>query len=235
MAGNGGGGRTLSLVTQNVDARFYTQQAARAPGAVLVLGSGDGRIAWTLAEHSQRVLAVDPSAVMVAAGAQRGEGVSAEVASRLSFMHADPRSLRLSEHFMLVVAPQNALGLMSTVDGLEAMLVSVRHHLAPKGVFVFDLLNPSGARGPAHDGAAEPLGPSRPVFVPHLRERRRVSAQKEGDPLRRLQHRSFLPEEVDAALGRAGLVALERYGDFQGKPFEREDPLQVVVGAVTEG
>ena len=240
MAGNGRGSRTLSLVTRNVDARFYAQQATRYPGPVLVLGSGDGRIAWTLAERAERVVAVDPSAVMVEAGEQQREGAAPEVAGRVSFMQADPRALRLPDRFALVVAPQNALGLMSTTEELEAMLVSVRHHLAPGGAFIFDLLNPAGPRGAARAPEAnplEPLPPPRPSFMPHLRERRRRGdGGNEDKGIRRLRHRAFLPEEVDAALARTGLVALERYGDFQGKPFEREDPLQVAVGAAaTEG
>ena len=47
--------------------------------------------------------------------------------------------------------------------------------------------------------------------------------------MRRLRRRVFTPNEVDAALGRAGLEARERYGDFLSRPWEEADEMQVVV------
>jgi SAM-dependent methyltransferase len=235
MAGNGRGRTTLELVGLNADASFYVQRAAAHPGPVLVLGGGNGRIAWALAESGARILSVDPSALMVEYAEQRRASGPPEVASRASFLHADLRALRLSERFALVLAPQNAPGLMSTPEDLDALFATVRHHLADGGAFLFDMLNPAGPHGPgpwqAEEDPAGPLPPLRPVFVPHLRERSRSRGGQATGGLHRLRLRQFSPEELDQALGRAGLEALERYGDFMGKPFSREDPVQVVVAA----
>ena len=232
MAGNGGGKRTLELVGQHADVRFYGERASALGGPLLVLGSGDGRIAWALAEGGAQVLAVDPSAVMVATAEQRRALAPPEASSRLKLLCGDLRALRLQERFPVVLAPQNALGLMATYEDLDALLATVRHHLQRGGTFLFDMLNPLTGRGTERDGDArpnEPLPPSRPVFVPHLRERRRPPSGPAEGGIRRLRLRQFTTAEVDQALARAGLVALERYGDFQGRAFLPDDALQVAL------
>jgi hypothetical protein len=146
---------------------------------------------------------------------------------------ADLRTVRLAERFEGVLAPQNALGLMASLPDLDALLATVRHHLKDGGLFAFDVLNPASqslSRPQAEPGA--PLDSGRPAFIPHLRERRRSPPEDTLSGIRRLRLRQFSPDELDGALGRAGLVALERYGDFDGKPFDPEDPLQVVVAGL---
>jgi hypothetical protein len=156
--------------------------------------------------------------------------VSAEVGARVRFQVADVRGLRLNEAFPLVLAPQHALGLMATPEDLEAFLTTVRLHLAPGGSFAFDVVNPP--RAPAPDRDEDPtaaLEPQRLPFAFHLRERTR-SGQAGGIRRLRLQH--FSPEELDAALGACGLTARERYGRFDGKPFDVDDPRHIgIAGA----
>ena len=184
---------------------------------MLVLGSADGRVAFALAARGHRVLAVEPSARMHAAADEKRPGEPGAAEVRL--LNADLRSVRLDEKFALVVAPQNALGLMATVDDFEAALTTVRLHLTPTGVFAFDLRSDADTDPP-------PLG--RPAFTAHLRERGGLSA-------RRLRRRVFTPAEVDGVLARTGLVARERYGDFLSRPWEDTDEMQVVVAGAPVG
>lgn len=224
MAGDGRGKAPLSLVGRNADARFYAQQAWQRGGPVLVLGCASGRIALELCARSPRVVAVDPSAVMVRAAEERRHAEPRELSGRLRLLEADLRSLRLPDRFTVVLAPQNALGLMGSPEDLDALLATARYHLQVGGALLFDVLNPRG----------EPSSPDqwRPAFTPHLRERRRAPPEKELRAIHRLRLRQLHPQEVDAALARAGFSALERYGNFEGKPFDREDPLQVVVAGL---
>lgn len=220
----------LSLVQQELDIRFYLHRLEEVGGGpVLVLGSANGRVAWELARHSPRVVAIEPSERMVAvAEAQRTDQPS-EAAARLRFICADLRSVRLNETFPLVVAPQNAMGLLASRDDLDAFVASAGHHLSPQGVLAFDVLNPRPrpASAPAEPHLAEP---PRPVFAPHFREASRgKSAGASG--LRRWRLRLFSPSELDTALTAGGLVARERFGSFDGKVFEATDDLQVVVAA----
>lgn len=229
MAGHDTRGRPpLSLVGQEPDLLFYTRQAAEHAGPVLVLGSANGRVAWELARAGSSVLGADPSERMIQAAEESRSSESTEVSGRTRFLHADPRSLRLAERFSVVLAPQHALGLMSTREDLEAFLATVRHHLLPEGVFAYDVLNPSVRTSfrPDEDEPTAPLEPRRPVFAFHLRERRAPG----GPPvIRRLRLKPFSPEELDAAMKACGLTPRERYGHFDGKPFEPEDPRHIGV------
>lgn len=223
----GKGRRPLALVGPDPEVLFYARQAEEKGGPVLVLGCAHGRVAWGLAERRLAVVGVDPSEVMIALAEERRAGEGPEAAARARFLVADPRSLRLDERFPTVLAPQHALGLMQSTEDLEAFLATVRHHLAPGGTFAFDVHNPRRPPRPEHDGPTSPLEPRRPLFSFHLRERRVRKDAPEG--IRRLRLKHFGPEELEAALARAGLVLRERYGGFDGKPFDPEDPRQIGV------
>lgn len=222
--------RGLSLVAQEPDLLFYAGQAAEHGGPVLVLGAGPGRVVWALAERGHAVLGVDPSAHMVEAAEERRAAVAPEVAARVRLLTADLRALRLPERFPLVLAPHAALGLAGGegTDALEAVLATVRHHLLPGGHFVYDVQHAPRTDDGAED-AEERRGPplprhARPPFALHLRERRGAGAS-----IRRFRPPHLRPEQLDAALSACGLTALERFGDFQGRPFSAADRLQVCV------
>jgi SAM-dependent methyltransferase len=234
MGNEGRRGPLLALVSPDRDIAFYVREAEQRGGPVLLLGAGTGRIAWELALGGFDAVGVEPSAAMLAIAQARRSHESAEVGGRLALHQADVRSLRLPRTFPLVLASQNALALMATLDDLDAMLATVRHHLAPHGTFAFDVLNPERqARlpDPADWRPLEGVEPPRPVFAPHLRER---NARSGTGGIRRLRLRHFSVEEIDRALEDADFVATERYGGFGRKPFEFEDPMQVVV-AVRRG
>jgi len=232
MAGTDGPRPVLSLVMADAGCAFYGERVDHAGGPALVLGAGDGRIAWELARRGHQVLAADPSEVLLRVAEERRAQEPAEVSARLRVVRADVRSLRLDERFKVAIAPRNALGLMSTRDDLEAALATAALHLEDDGTFLLDLVNPPEHRSPPapDDRAEEPASWYRPVFVPHLRERRRARpGEGSHDGLRRLRVRQFSAEELDAALAAAGFQPLERFGDFDGRPFAPEDPLQIVV------
>ncbi|HVE84663.1 MAG TPA: class I SAM-dependent methyltransferase [Myxococcales bacterium] len=232
MAGTDGPRPLLSLVAADAGSAFYGDRVDRAGGPALVLGAGDGRIAWELARRGHQVLAADPSEALLRAVEERRGQEPPEVSARLRVVRADVRSLRLDERFKVAISPRNALGLMSTRDDLEAALATARTHLLPDGIFLLDLVNPPEHRAPPAPGdrAEEPPLWYRPVFVPHLRERRRARpGEAEHEGLRRLRVRQFSAEVLDAALKASGFTPMERYGDFDGRPFAPEDPLQVVV------
>jgi len=200
----------LSLVAEDPASAFYARVLERAPGPSLVLGSGDGRVAFTLAAKGVEVVAVEPSEPMHRA--------ALELAAQLPgtpprLLHADLRSFRLDQRFAFICAPLNALGMMSERNHLESALATVAQHLGPKGTFAFDLR--SGERAP---------------FSMHLSER-----AHERSAIRRLRQTFFVQDDVDRALAAVKLQALERYGDFLMRPFEPNDPLQVVVGSALEG
>jgi hypothetical protein len=129
---------------------------------------------------------------------------------RLAVLADDPRTLELGRRFALVIAPHQALGLARRPDELHAFLSVVARHLEPEGTFAFDTLNEARS-GEVH----------RARGVPHLRER------TEGiHPLAPLR---LSASTLDEALDSVGLVARERFADFNETPFSVEAELQVVV------
>jgi SAM-dependent methyltransferase len=220
----------LSLVQQEADVRFYLHRLEECGGdSVLVLGAANGRVAWELARHAARVVAVEPSERMVGLVETLRKDYPSEISARLRVQNSDLRSLRMGETFSLVAAPQNALGLLGSHADLEAFVTTVRMHLKPEGLFAFDVLNPSP---PFISKDDPPHGPEpiQRVFTPHFAESR---GEARGNPLRRWKRRLFDSRELDETLRAGGLTPRERYGHFDGKVFEPKDTIQVVVAELS--
>ena len=188
--------------------RFYGKLLPGA-GRVLVVGAGDGLVAAALCSRGHEVVAVESSSSLRALVIER----KAQLAhpERLTVVPDDPRTLDLGQQFGLVIAPHQALGLARSPDELHALLSVVARHLEPEGTFAFDALN-EPASGDVH----------RPRGVPHLRDR--SEAIHPLSPLR------LSAPTLDEALESVGLVARERFSDFNETPFSADAELQVVVG-----
>lgn len=226
----------LSLVPRDTSASFYRRRAAEAGEKVLVLGSATGQIACELAAGGVEVTGVEPSELLMTQAHALCSGSGPEVAARLTFLQADLRSVRLSRTFPLVVAPQNAFGALGNPEDLEELLATVTAHLAPEGAFIFDVAPPPSGPGAHHLESPRlrppPAAPSpRATFIPHLRERRRTPQKGADSGLHRLRLWQFTPAELDEALHRAGLEATERYGAFDGRPYDPGDALLIVVAS----
>ncbi|MBN1203908.1 MAG: class I SAM-dependent methyltransferase [Myxococcaceae bacterium] len=231
MSGNDIRGRTpLSLVGQDPDLLFYARQAGERGSPVLVLGAANGRVPWSLAVQGFPAVGVDASTVMLRSAEERRAREPKEVGDRVRFISSDVRVLRLEERFPLVLAPQHAMGLMATPEDLEAFLATVRHHLVPGGTFIYDVLNPPREAIIRDDEEPRaPLEPRRPLFALHLRERKPPGGTA---PIRRLKLRHFSPEELEEALAVSGLTLRERYGRFDGKPFDLADSRQIGIAGL---
>jgi len=210
----------LSLVGEDSAGAFYARQAGSTGGRVLVLGAADGQVACAVAAQGTQVLAVEPSdRLLTLARARWDEEPGRE---GLTLLAGDPRTWRSDERFGLVLAPQNALGLMASPQEVDAFFGTIAAHLSPGGAFTFDV------RAEVADELDDRPALTGREFMPHLRERTRGRAPSQG--LRRFTRRRFRPDAIDLALRGVGLEARERYGDFAGTPFDDRDELQVVLG-----
>ncbi len=126
----------------SADVPFYAELARACGGTTLECGVGIGRIAIALAREGYRVHGVDVDASMLAHLRQRLEGEARDVAERVSFERADVKTMRLDRTFPLIVAPFNGMAHQHRREDLVAYLESVRAHLAPGGLFAFDLWIP---------------------------------------------------------------------------------------------
>ena len=124
------------------DVPFYRALAEAQRGEVLECGIGAGRLALLLAREGHRVHGVDLDASMLANLATRVADEPKDVRARITFERADVKTMRLDRTFPLVVAPFNGIAHQHRREDLVAFLEGVRAHLAPGGLFAFDLWIP---------------------------------------------------------------------------------------------
>lgn len=234
---------------RRADVRWYRDLARRVlggPGTVLELGCGSGRVTVPLARDGHHVVALDQSEPMLAALDARRARLPAAVRDRIEPVRGDLRDFALRRRFPLVIAAFNVLEHLYTRVELAACLRAVRRHLAPGGVFAFDVQLPDPgwlARDPGRRWA-------RTRFThPSTGTRWWYSTSHDYDPVSQialirlyyapeaggaeqvvlLSQRKYFPAELEALLAHAGLATVERHGDFAGGPLGPGAESQVVV------
>lgn len=206
--------------------RLLLCHGGASPGRLLDLGCGTGGHAFPLARRGHRVAGVDRSPGMLSHAAAKG--------GEVELHRADMRALDLGRRFDTVLMMFAVLGYQHENADLLAALRTVRRHLTPGGLFVFDVWN-----GPAV--LAERPGPrvrtvetaqgtlvrsseARLDVMRHLCEVR-FSLRAGGAAAHEERHvmRFFFPQELDLALGAAGLrlLDLRRFPDGEAPADER--------------
>ncbi len=222
------------------DVDFYRRLAGETGGPILEVGCGTGRVATALVADGHEVVGIDISAPMLRVAEQRRAALSADVAARLSFRHADMTTLDLGCDFALVVAPSRVFQALLTTEAQRQGLAALRSHLRPDARLVLDLFDP----------LLEHVVPKAEVTarggeVVHPTSGNRVTWEVTGrkpDPARQLIVEDWAASEIDAAgevlrtdterltlrwslrsemrllFELAGLKVVADYGDFRGGP-----------------
>lgn len=123
------------------DVRFYTG-LARGHARVLEYGAGTGRVTVPLARAGSAVVAVEREPAMLAGLRERLDREPEEVRARVTVVAADATALDLGERFERVLFPFNGLAHLHAAEAQSAFFSRVRRHLAPAGLFAFDLWLP---------------------------------------------------------------------------------------------
>ena len=126
------------------DLPFY-EGVGRASGNVVELGVGTGRVALPLARAGVEVAGVDSAGAMLAELERRAAGEDPRTRERLTWHQADVKEVRLERRFGAVLYPFNGLAHHHRDPDLAAVFDTVRAHLAPGGVFAFDVVLPNPA------------------------------------------------------------------------------------------
>lgn len=129
----------LEYADYDEDIQFYASLARRWGRSVLELGCGTGRLTLPLAATGARVYGIDAAPTMLTGLTEKLADAPADVASRVRYAEGDFRTLDLGETFSLVILPFNAIHHCADLDEVNAMLQAVKRHLAPNGLFAFDL------------------------------------------------------------------------------------------------
>lgn len=109
------------------------------PGSVSILdlGCGTGRHDFCLTRLGHDLTGVDQSHEMLAVAAQQKAEFSGPRAAP-NFVQGDVRSVRLDQTFDVVVSLFHVMSYQTQDQDLQRALVTIREHLKPGGLFIFD-------------------------------------------------------------------------------------------------
>jgi len=212
---------------------------ARGPiASVLDLGCGTGGHALPLAARGLRVTGVDRSPAMLGRAREKAAAWSAGAGGTApDFVEGDVRALRLDGVFDAAIMMFAVLGYQHGNDDLLATLASVRRHLPPSGLFLFDVwYGPAvlgrrpGERVRTITRAGERiLRTARPdldiraqVCRVHFHVLRIAGDRIVGEDREVHAMRFFFDRELDLALAAGGfrLEALRAFPDIERDPDE---------------
>ena len=218
---------------------FYAGLARQQAGAVLELACGTGQITIPIALNGNPTVGLDRSRAMLDVARKRAAAANAPV----EFVEGDMRDFALDRDFELIFVARNSLlHLLSTAD-LLAAFGAIRRHLAPNGVFAFDIFNPNprllarpaGQRCPTmevstprwgsltvedacdYDSAAQVNHGTWYISTPEKRDAWIVP----------LVLRSIFPQELPLLLSAAGLELISRFGELSRDPFVAGSRIQL--------
>jgi ubiquinone/menaquinone biosynthesis C-methylase UbiE len=213
----------------------------RQPSSILDLGCGTGNHALMLAEWGYRVMGIDSSLSMLRVARRKALG-----RRDLAFMRADMRRLNLGRTFDVAVCMDGAFTHLLTDRDLLAHLRTVRRHLGPDGVYVFEFAQAlkMETEGPGwiyHDA------PVRIIWLYDLsfdRRRHLLTAKNrffafDGNRVRRTFVNTYSTRVMSVPvlrrlLARAGMRLVGLYSTNVGselRPLRRDDPLPMAVAA----
>lgn len=119
---------------------FYKTLAERQRGAVLELACGSGQLIVPIASPGRPAAGLDRSPTMLTAARRRAVAAGA---APVELVEADMRDFDLGRRFSLIFLARNSLLHLSEPDDFMALFAAVRRHLAPGGIFAFDIFNPN--------------------------------------------------------------------------------------------
>jgi SAM-dependent methyltransferase len=134
----------------DADLGFYLDHLA--PGSVIELACGTGRLAVTLSRQGRSVVGLDAAPAMIARARQHPEPVE--------WVVADMADFSLGRTFGNIVIPFSGLAFLSSIEVRLRCLACCRKHLSPNGLLILDLMNsetPTGNSTPPERFIKDPL------------------------------------------------------------------------------
>jgi len=234
-----------ALLPATAHLSYYVDVARQASGNVLELACGTGQLTVPIASAGLPTVGLDLSAPMLTTARQRA--ATAKVS--IEYVQGDMRNFDLGHKFALIFIARNSLLHLHSTEDLLAAFAAARRHMAPGGIFAFDIFNPnvrllarpSGQRFPVFQVETESFGklsveetndydPATQVG----RGRWYISAPGNSDAwVLRLELRNIFPQELPLLLAAGGFHLKSRMGDLSQTPFNSASPFQVCLCQAT--
>jgi ubiquinone/menaquinone biosynthesis C-methylase UbiE len=228
------------------DVPFWCRVASSAPGPVLELGCGTGRITMPLAKAGVDVVGVDRSAAMLDRACRRlARSRSAPRETRSPrFVRGDIRGLPFDDGaFPMVLAPYGILQSLTRPRDLAATLESIARVIAPGGMFGLDLVpdvpnwreyrNQVQLRGRSAGGHLTLIesvrqDPRRRLTTFEQRYVERRGRQKREHCFE-LTFRTLTVPQMTRQLERAGFAIESVLGDYRGRPWDARADVWIIL------
>jgi len=207
----------------HADLALWHELAERAGEPVLDIGAGSGRVALELARAGHAVTALDSSAPLLAALAERARGLPIET------VRADARSFSLArDDYALCIVPMQTIQLLGGRSARVGFLRRARAHLRPGATLacaILGELEPFDCSGGGVGPAAERASVDGSLY---LSRALRVAETSRGVVIER--ERRILSEHEPAPAW-----PFERAGDAAGEPQRDLVELDLVTVAMLGG
>jgi SAM-dependent methyltransferase len=219
--------------------QFYVAVAGGTGRRVLDLACGSGRFTAPLAAGGADVTGADLSPTMLA----RARHALVRQGQTAKLIECDMRDFVLDRQFDAIILAANSLMHLHTEDDFRRAFSAIRKHLAPGGVFAFDIYVPSARLLSLPPDERQPLGtfdhPSlgavsveETIVYDPLSQLSRADWYWSTDTERDFRHtrldlRQIYPQELPLLLSLGGLKLAHRFGDFARGPMTRHSFRQV--------
>ncbi len=223
---------------------FYLDLAATTAGPVLELGVGTGRVLLEIAKLGRDVVGIDSSVAMLREAKRKRREDFPEVSGRCRLILADMLSLDLEQTFGFIYSASSGVQ-GGSADDLRGIFRSAADHLAPGGLFAFDVGSPSSMRKTTVLPPERRELPGGRVVIRFVAQAYNELADKTTYDL---LFKEFIPgrtttvsvtetgegaiitrETIEDALAYAGLTIKSIAGDFEGGPLTDDSKWIVVV------
>ena len=118
---------------------IFRRHAGGQVSTILDLGCGTGNHTIPLAHRGYKVTGVDRSSEMIKYAKAKAQTQHAQLKKAPQFIKGDVRCLELDQLFDAVIMMFAVLGYQLTNPDLSSTLGTVRQHLKPGGLFIFDV------------------------------------------------------------------------------------------------
>ena len=121
----------------SVDRDFYLALAGAAPQRILDLGCGTGLLCDAYAALGHSVTGADPAKAMLDVARQKPNG------EKIEWVLSSAQDFRSPKRFDLIIMTGHAFQVFLEASDVLATFATMRQHLAPGGLIVFESRNPA--------------------------------------------------------------------------------------------